>query len=278
MGMGGVRQSLAVRLGAFALLAASTLLIGCGRSRGATLHAATRIEAEGAGTVSHVQRPDAWLDDVLPADTQHVFTGSGVSLAIGRVGQTIRVQVRPLLLPSPRLVLLADAPNDSPLDFEPKWSQLTFSMIGRRYRVDLTCPSGTAESGAVGDLGSITYRRLMHKQTDYFSEEMVVHRSALHLATALLGPLPKAESRVLAVSRHGRDYWATLQCRPDGRRILLFPRAMIWSNWTDEDLSAECRFEIANIDDWPDTSIYASNLAPNVSATVRYLRTEPATE
>jgi hypothetical protein len=224
---------------------------------------------------------DSWLDSVVPVGQQHVFTSDQAYLAIGRTEQAVRFQVRSQLWPTPLLVLWADSPDGPPLAFQPRWSNLVYYTIGRPYRIDLTYPQfrldqPQAEVG--GDPGSVTYHMTDQTKRDTFTANMVAYTSPTHLVMELLGPLPPGQSRVLAARKGDRDYWATLDASPDGRRILKFPCALVWSDFTEAELGKVCTFDVEDVRDWPRTAIRTGNLARTGPVSVSYARTEKMEE
>lgn len=224
----------------------------------------------------------AWIDNFVPPGQQHVFTGDRAYLAIGRAGGAMRFQIRPLLLPSPLLVLWSDIPAGPPIEHRPLWSNLVYYTIGRPYRIDLTYPKLGPEQRTTdqprGDYGTVTYHMPSQTKTDYFVRDLVAYTSPMHLVLTLLGPLPDGRSRVLAFHKSGRDYWATIDAGPDGRRVLHFPCAMIWADWSDENLASRCTFEIDDVRDWPRTTIHTTNFTRFGPTTVKFVRTEPISD
>jgi len=257
---------------AFPLLLAGLFAAGCDAPRPGLAPPAA------GGSTAAVPVDNSWLDAVVLIGQQHVFIGSQAYLAIGRTEQAIRFQVRSQLWPTPLLVLWADAPSGPPLQFRPRWANLIYYTVGRPYRIDLTYPQSRLDQpqaeSADNAPGSVTYHMPTQSKRDVFTPNIVAYTSPTHLVTELLGPLPTGRSRVLAVHKDGKDYWATIDAAPDGRRTLQFPCALVWSDFTEAQLNKVCTFEVEDVRAWPRTTIQTGNLARIGPVSVSYSRTE----
>lgn len=224
-----------------------------------------------------------WVNGIVAADRQIVFAGGGTTLTVAREPDAVRLTIHPVLWPTPRLVLLADTPAGPPVEFLPQWSRLAYTTVGKPYRIELTYPSqswrgATTQPMSPDECGTITYFMADRTQKDVFHGGMVAFYSPMHLLLIALGPLPQGQTRLLAVRKSGKDYWATIDAYPDGRRVLRFPDALLWGDWSDTNLAKECVFEVESVDHWPDTTIHAVGFTRSGPITVKFQRIEAASD
>ena len=218
-----------------------------------------------------------WIDAIVRPGERLVFAGDNTVVRISRLADRVRIEVQTVLPPIPRLELSADSPSGPPVEFQPGWYRIIRWGLGKPYQVEVVFGQrripATSPVGP-GDFGTVTYFMPQRTQTDHFHAETVAWTSPVHLLLAALGPLPAGETQLLAMHKDGKDYWATLQADSAGRRIVRFPYALLWGDWSDKNLSEQSVFEIDSADRWPNSTLRATHLAVAGPVVVRYVRTE----
>ncbi len=230
--------------------------------------------------------PASWLDAVVPDGQAQVFLGQSYQLVLARTAGAVTLTVRPLNLAAPRLTLRADPPGDPPLRSQPIWGDLTYvPLFGRPYRIVTRYPRlGGADArgrAEIIDYG-ITEYYIPTLPPDRphlapYHADIVPFTSPLHLLLAALGPVPDGRTRIRALHKTGTDYWATIDADAD-RRELRFPYALMWSDWTQQNLDSQCVFRVRCMSEWPAATIELENLGRLGDVDGHYDRTEPVAD
>lgn len=253
-----------------------------------------------------------WLDRVVPPDRRLIFAGPKANMALQRADGIVRFQVSPALWPLPRVVFTADAADGDTVLTQPDWSDIAKeSGWGRPYHVrivypvnppwDPAPPSASASparppaSHSMAELagvpttepdaarpqsrpGRAEYYMLDRAADDPhafdFSADLVAWTSPMHLVLTTLAPLPIGQVRIRAATRHGVTYWATIDVAADSRE-LRFPRALLWGDWSDEQLAIICRFKVSNFPEWPESQLEFENISPLDPLSAEFKHIEP---
>ncbi|MCG3177713.1 MAG: hypothetical protein BIFFINMI_00032 [Phycisphaerae bacterium] len=223
-----------------------------------------------------------WRDRILADGWTLQFRGPRIEMTFTRRGEVMRMRMRPVAWSVPRVQMTADAPRslaDPPKLGAAGFSELLYDANGltRPYRIRIDYPGGQAGAATTAPdfnpCGVVRYffssRPPDQPHVMGFDSGLYSPGSAMHLVMIALSPLPTGRTSLLAVHREGKDYFATIDATPT-RRELHFPKAMLWADWSAEQLALESVFIVEDFDRWPQSTITVRNFSRLDPASASY--------